>query len=98
MSTSEKAGVGLFQFRLVIPFSVKEDMDTVMATFIKRNKITGVVKFVGLDHRAAEKCKNFKTKPSRIPILLGDGETIKRMLDVAMEAKVRYDDVEVSHH
>ena len=30
MSTSEKAGVGLFQFRLVIPFSVKEDIDTII--------------------------------------------------------------------
>ena len=63
-------------------------------TFVKRNAIPGVVKFVGLDHEAAAKCKNYAKKPSRIPILLGDGDTIKRMLDVAIEAKMKYDNVE----
>ena len=64
-------------------------------TFIKRNGITGVVRYVGRDEEAEKKCRNYKTKPGRIPIFLGDGATMKRMLDIAVKAAENNDDEEL---
>ena len=77
-------------YRLVLPNSVTEDVNTVVATFKVRNKIKGEVFCQGRDHEAEAKTKHAKTKPSRILILMGDGACMERMVEIAMVAKEKF--------
>ena len=45
----KRAGVGMFQFRLVLSHSIKEDMEVILKTFIRRNAIPGEVRYLERD-------------------------------------------------
>ena len=45
--------------------------------------------------QAEKKCRNHATKPSRIPIFLGDGAVMKTMLDIAIKAEEKTEDEEL---
>ena len=83
-------------YRIVLPFSVDDELKVVLDTFRTRNKFSDacVIRFVDRDAEAEKNTKKNSSKPSRILIMLGNGPTMRRMLDVAIKAQETYPDSE----